>query len=206
VSVLIPLIPPGFRAAAVPDDFIWRLSVDQYHQMIRAGILTDEDPVELLEGWLVVKMPKNSPHRAATRLTSQALERLVPAGWYVGSQDPVTFLDSEPEPDLVVVRGDRRQYADHHPSPQDLALIGEVADTTLQRDRTSKKRLYAEAGIPIYWIVNLSEKQFEICSEPSGPADQPDYRRRQDYGAADTVPVVVDGREIGRVAVADLLP
>jgi len=194
------------RCAAVPPDVIWRLSVDQYHAMIHTGILTDDDPVELLEGWLVAKMPKNPPHRAVTRLLRQVLERLVPAEWYVDSQEPITTDDSEPEPDVVVVRGETRHYLDRHPGPNDVGLVIEVADTTLQRDRGFKKRLYARVGIPVYWIVNLSDNQCEVYTEPSGSGPQPDYRQRQDYGASDIIPVVLAGIEVGRIAVRELLP
>jgi Uma2 family endonuclease len=198
--------PSVETCAAVPPDVIWRLSVDQYHAMIHAGILTDDDPVELLEGWLVAKMPKNPPHRAVTRLIRQVLERLVPAEWYVDSQEPITTDDSEPEPDVVVVRGETRHYLDRHPGPHDVGLVIEVADTTLQRDRGFKKRLYARAGIPVYWLVNLSDNQCEVYTEPSGPEPQPDYRQRQDYGTSDVIPVVLAGVEIGRIAVRELLP
>lgn len=202
--------PPALRTVAVseavPTDPIWRLSIGQYHRMVQAGILTDDDPVELLEGWLVIKMPKNPPHRLTTQLTREALARLLPTGWYVDAQEPVTTQDSEPEPDVVVVRGARRDYADHHPGPRDVALVVEVADATLQRDRTLKKRLYARAGIPVYWIVNLLEKQVEVYTEPAGTADRFDYRHRQDYGPADKVPLILEGREIGCLAVQELLP
>lgn len=201
-----PLALAARGAPAVPTDPIWRLSLDQYHEMIRAGILTDDDPVELLEGWLVAKMPKNPPHRVATQLSREALERVVPAGWYVDAQEPVTIGDSEPEPDVTVVRGSRRDYRDHHPGAQDVALLAEVSDTTLQRDRGSKKRVYARANVPVYWIINLIDSQVEVYTNPSGPGEQPDYGQRQDYGPADQVPVVIDGREVGRIAVRDLLP
>ena len=82
----------------------------------------------------------------------------------------------------------------------------EVADTTLQRDRALKKRLHARAGIPTYWIINLADNQLEVYTEPTGAAEQADYRQRQDYGAADTAPLVLDGVESGRIAVRDLLP
>ncbi|MEP0853896.1 MULTISPECIES: Uma2 family endonuclease [Cyanophyceae] len=149
--------------AAVPTEPVWRLSVEQYHQMIRLGILSDDDPVELLDGWLVYKMPKNPPHRATTKLTRNALEAVIPEGWYVDTQEPITLADSEPEPDVVVVRGNTRDYLERHPGASDIALIIEVADSTLEREcpgdtlreRTSKQRLYARAGIPIYWIKLL---------------------------------------------------
>lgn len=192
--------------AAIPTDIIWRLNVEQYHAMIQAGILTDEDPVELLEGWLIYKMPKNPPHRATTKLVREALERIVPSGWYVDSQEPITTSDSEPEPDVVVVRGNTRQYLDRHPQAQDIALVIEVSDTTLQRDRTSKKRTYARAEIPVYWIVNLVERQIEIYTHPSGAVEQPDYYQRQDYGLLDSVPLAIDEAKLGSIAVRDLLP
>jgi Uma2 family endonuclease len=200
------VLPVAYRSPAVPTDYIWRLSVDQYHAMIRTGILTGDDPVELLEGWLVVKMPQNPPHRAAVRLIQQALERIVPGNWYVDTQAPITTAESEPEPDVVVVRGDTRQYLNRHPGPQDLALIVEVADTTVQRDRLLKKRLYALAGIPVYWIANLAECIFEVYTDPSGLDEQPDYRQCRDYGPTDEIPVAIEGVEIGRMAVRELLP
>ena len=194
------------QPVAVSTDVIWRFSVDQYHAMIRAGILTEDDPVELLEGWLVTKMPKNPPHSVVTQLTREALARILPSGWYVDAQEPITTADSEPEPDVMVVRGETRHYLDRHPGPQDVALVIEVADSTLQRDRSLKKRLYAAAGIPVYWIVNLPDSQIEVYTEPSGPGEQLDYRQWQNYGPADTIPVVTEGREVGRLAVRDLLP
>lgn len=190
----------------MPEPPIRRLSVDQYHQMLDAGILEDGDPIELLEGWLVEKMTKHPPHRVATRLTRGALEGAVPSGWYVDTQEPITTVDSEPEPDVSVIRGEPRKYVKRHPRPKDVGLLVEVADDSLARDRGVKKRLYARARIPFYWIVNLIDRQVEVYSKPSGPADKPDYRQRQVYGADDEVPVILDGQEIGRIAVRDLLP
>jgi hypothetical protein len=201
--------PPGMAAypgGTVPSEPIWRLTVEQYHDMIRQKILTEDDPVELLEGWLVTKMPKNPPHRVATRLLRQALERAIPAGWYVDAQEPITLSDSEPEPDGMVARGDTRQYIDRHPGAEDLALVVEVAEATLQRDRGPKKRLYARAAIPVYWIVNLPEKQVEVYSDPAGRGKEPDYGKRQDYGPASEIPLVIDGREVQRIPVKSLLP
>jgi Uma2 family endonuclease len=193
-------------AAAKPDDFIWRLSVDKYHEMIQTGILTADDPVELLEGWLVYKMPKNPPHRISVRLTQRALEAVVPAGWYVDTQEPITLIDSEPEPDVMIVRGDTRQYRDHHPGAADVALEVEVADTTLERDHGVKKAVYARAGVPVYWIINLIERVLEVYEEPAGTAETANYRERRDYAISDSASVVIDGSEVGRVAVRDLLP
>ncbi len=199
----MPVLTPH---AAVPSEPIYRLSVAQYHDMIRTGILTEDDPVELLDGWLVPKMPKNPSHRVATRLTQKGLERVVPAGWYVDSQEPITTDSSEPEPDAMIVRGDTRQYLERHPGPQDLGMVAEVSATSLQRDRGSKLRIYARARIPVYWIVNLVDRQVEVYTDPTGPAEIPAYRKRVDYRGPDSIPLVLDGTVVAQVVAQDLLP
>ncbi len=191
---------------AVPSDPIWRFSVREYHDMIRAGILAEDAPVELLDGWLVTKMMRNPPHSVATDLVRYALEQVLPKGWFVRSQNAITLATSEPEPDAVVVRGDRRTYADRHPGPEDVALVVEVADASLRRDRILKKRLYAQAGIPAYWIVDLIERRVEVYTDPSGPTDEPDYRQHRSCGTTEEVPLVVEGREVGRIAASAMLP
>lgn len=190
------------RVAGKPDDLIWRLSVDQYHEMTRAGILTSDDPVELLEGWLVSKMPKSPRHRIVTHVARDRLGGVVPAGWYVDSQEPITLDDSEPEPDVVVVRGKTSDYRDGHPGPADLALVVEVSDSTLDRDRSMKKRVYARAGIPAYWILNVVENLVEVYADPSGPSEAPGYRKTRKYAPSEKVPLIIEGREVGRMVVS----
>ncbi|MEM9164841.1 MAG: Uma2 family endonuclease [Cyanobacteria bacterium P01_F01_bin.4] len=193
--------------AAFPKDLVWRMGIDQYHAMIDAGILTDDDPVELLEGLLIFKMPKNPPHRATTRLVRSNLEKLVPADWYVDSQEPITLIDSEPEPDIVLGRGDTLQYLDRHPGSGDIALVIEVSDSTLQRDRTTKKRAYARAGIPFYWIVNLIDTQVEVYSQPVSQSDvESDYSQQRVYQGTEQIAVVIEETVVGAVAIASILP
>src|SRR5947209_4558415 len=171
-----PISPAAAEDAAVPTEPIYRLSVAQYHAMADHGILDEDDPVELLEGWLVQKMTKHRPHSVVTRRTRRALERVVPAGWYVDSQEPLTTVDSEPEPDVLVAREDLADNLERHPGPADIALTVEVADSSLRQDQGAKKRVYARAGIPVYWIANLVESRFEVYTDPTGPAEEPDYR------------------------------
>jgi Uma2 family endonuclease len=190
----------------VPDVPIYRLSVAQYHAMAEAGILTEDDRVELLEGWLVQKMTKHPPHILATLFVRRTLERLLLKGWYVNSQEPITTSESEPEPDIFVARGEPEEYRDRHPGSADVVLVVEVADSSLRQDREAKKRVYARAGIAVYWIVNLVEGQIEVYSDPTGPDEEPDYRQRRDYGLDETIPVVVVGEEVGRLPVRELLP
>jgi Uma2 family endonuclease len=193
------------KSLMIPSAPIWRLSVDQYHSMIDAGVLTDDDPVELLEGWLVTKMPKNLPHTLATQLARDVLAGVLPSGWFINTQEPITTADSEPEPDVMIVRGERRDYVERHPQPEEVALVIEVAHTTLQRDRTLKLRIYANARIRLYWILNLEERQLEVYSEPFGAGDQASYRQRNDYQEADEVPIMIGDQEVGRLTVRDLL-
>lgn len=193
--------PPG-----PPPEPIARITVEQYHAMINADILTEDHPVELLEGVLVEKTAKKSPHRVATGLTRKALDRILPPGWYVDSQEPITTSDSEPEPDVYAARGDTRDYRDRHPGPGDVALLVEVADSSLARDRGPKKRIYARARIPVYWIVNLIDRQIEVHTDPTGPAELPDYRQRQIFKPGESVPVVLDAKEVGTIEVNAILP
>lgn len=191
---------------AVPSVPIWRLSVQQYHQMIDAGILTTDAPIELLEGWLVHKMPKTPTHRITTKLVRKALAKLTPSGYSVDSLEAITLEDSEPEPDVVVVRGKPRSADDRPPTAQDIELVVEIADSTLERDRTLKKRLYARAGIPQYWLVDLLELCIEVYTEPTGFIGEPDYQQVQSYELADFVPVAIGQMEMGQLAVREVLP
>lgn len=191
---------------ATADDSFFRISVAQYHAMAGTGILTDGDPVELIEGLLLQKMTKHPPHTLATELTRETLDEVLPTGWFVNVQEPITTLDSEPEPDVTVVRGRRRDYSGRHPEPRDVGLVIEVAGDSIHRDRGRKKRAYARAAIPVYWIVNLIDRQIEVCTDPTGPAEEPDYRSQRDFPATESVPIVIDGQEVGRLKVADVLP
>jgi Uma2 family endonuclease len=206
MATLVESIELPADQSAIPTVPIWRFSVAQYHEMARVGILSEDAPVELLNGWVVPKMTKNPPHSGTTRLVRAALERVIPPGWFVDTQEPITLATSEPEPDVAVIRGDRRRYLDRHPSPAEVALVVEVADASLDRDEIVKKPLYAEASIPVYWIVNLVEHRVEVHTDPSGPGREPVYRSRHDYTPSDEIPVLIDAREIARIPVRDLLP
>ena len=184
----------------------YRLSVKQYTEMVSLGILTEQDRVELIEGRLVTKMSKTPPHVLAVKRTFGLLYALVPANWHVTRDDPVSTLDGVPEPDISVLRGQPDAYADRVPEPGDVGLVVEVADSSLPFDQRVKRPGYARAEIPIYWIVNIPDRRLEVHSAPTGPAGQPDYRVRTIHGPEQTVPLVLDGAEIARIAVRDLLP
>jgi Uma2 family endonuclease len=205
-AVLAPAGKQPVRSPDLPLDYFYRLSVDQYHAMIRFSILTENDPVELLEGCLVLKMGINPKHWFATGQLRDWLVGLGLTDYFVHSQEPIVTEDSEPEPDVAVVRGRRLDYFDVSPTASGIALVVEVSDSTLTDDRTVKKRIYARAGIPIYWIVNLVDQQIEIYTLPTGSTNKPDYANCEIIGREGEVQLVLDGREVGRLPVEKLIP
>ena len=183
-----------------------RFSVSEYHRLIALGILTEDDNLELLEGYLVHKMTRNPPHDAALQRGTYTWVHILPPGWRVRVQSAITLAESEPEPDFAIVRGDLQTYSSRHPDPGDIALVVEVADATLPGDRDDKGRIYARAGIPCYWIVNVNDQQVEEYSSPSGPGPDPRYAQRVDHLAGDSISLSLGGTAVIQVAVRDLLP
>ncbi|MGE3808289.1 MAG: Uma2 family endonuclease [Gemmataceae bacterium] len=181
-------------------------SVDEYHRLIHIGLLTEDDPVELLEGWIVPKMPRNELHDVALDLVQEPLRARLPAGYRLRVQSAITTLDSEPEPDFAIVPGPATRFLAHHPLPAEIELLVEVSDSTLNRDRTDKGRLYARAGIAVYWIVNLVDRQIEVYTDPTGPDPVPAYRIRQEFGINDSVPLQLGGLAVDSVPVRELMP
>ncbi len=111
--------------------------------------------------------------------------------------------NSEPElRDVVVIRGDTRDYFDGHPGAENVAIVVEIAETSLDRDRIVKKRIYAAAGIPFYWLLDLVNRKLEVYSEPQAS----DYLRCDVYSPEDAAAVILDARSIGAIPVASLLP
>jgi Uma2 family endonuclease len=149
------------------DASIARFSVARYQKMVETGILTAEDKVDLLENYVVLKMPRNPPHDGTIDLASEPLSLRLPLGWYVQIQQTVVLTDSQPEPDLTIVRGNRRSYLARHPGPTDVGLVIEVANSSLLRDQRDKTRIYARAAIAWYWIINLVDQRVEVYSQPS---------------------------------------
>ncbi|MGB0560393.1 MAG: Uma2 family endonuclease [Spirulinaceae cyanobacterium] len=194
------------RLSTVPTEPIWRLTVGQYHQMIATGILTADDRVELLDGLLTLQMPKKPSHRLVTKLLRTLLESLTPPDWYTDSQEPITLANSEPEPDVMLVKGNPRDYSDRHPSGAELGLVVEIADATLKRDQTLKKQLYAEAKIPCYWLINLPERSLTIYTEPMTQEGQSDYQKSETIAEMGVISVMVAGQEWGAIELSEVLP
>ena len=212
MSALLTAPPPA--PAAPPPAQPYYLSrvgrrtftLAEYHRMIETGVLKSGEPYELLEGHLVQKMSRGTPHDSAVQVLNKRFVRMAPVGWEPRCQCAVTLPPgSEPEPDLCFARGDETTYRDHHPGPTEIGLLVEVADSSLLDDRHDKGRIYARAGVPVYWVVNVADKVIEVYTRPCGPAAAQAFADRADYAPGSAVPVVLDGVTVGTVAVAEVV-
>ncbi len=196
-----PPLPPKW----IPKR-LGRLTVDQYEAMVDSDVFTKHDRFVLINGYLVTKVTKKPPHVIASELLRDELIGLVPrAQWRVMVEAPVRIPHyNEPEPDVSLARGKAKDYANRHPGPADLALVVEVAKSSLFEDRQMAK-IYGAAGIPVYWIVNLRARQIEVYTflKRRGATR---YGKPRIFKAGQSVPVVVDGKEVGQLAVVDILP
>ncbi len=181
-----------------------RWTRQEYHQLAESGVLRPDERVELIEGEIVEMPPQLSPHATGVCLAEDALRAAFGPGFVVRAQLPLALGEySEPEPDVAVVVGGPRDYAKAHPTTA--VLVVEVSDATLAFDRNVKASLYAAAGIPEYWIVNLVHRQLEVHCDPGA---LPEAR----YGFGYRVRTIARPGEVvaapsgGRVAVDDLLP
>lgn len=197
------LAHPGPATPAGDDPPLWPITVALYTRMVAQGILTERDPVYLWQGRLAPLMPINRPHSLSVVLGYRELGRILPGGFHVESEQPLAFRrqHSVPQPDLMVLRGRVEDYPRDFPTTGDAPLVVEVADSTLARDRKLAGD-YASEGLPVYWIVNIPERCIEVFTEPVEGA----YNRITPYAEDQEAPVVLDGREFGRLRVRDLLP
>jgi Uma2 family endonuclease len=196
-----PSSVPATLAGAQILDHLYRMTVDEYEQLADSGVLR-ERRVELVNGWLARKMTTKPPHVVAVDAAREALAGILPAGWWLRDEKPVRIPEfDEPEPDISVVRGSRQDYRARHPGPGEIEFVIEVSDTSLAWDRREKLAAYARAAVPSYWILNLIDRQLEVFTSPESQV----YRARQVLGPGDKAPVVIDGAEAGKIAVAALL-
>lgn len=204
-SATLTFHPRGHTVASVSDSAIRtrRWTRAEYGRAVEAGIFREDEPLELLAGRLVVAEPKRRPHALATGLVADALRRAFGIGWYVQIQDPIALNPtSEPEPDVAVVRGAPRDYPREHPAHP--VLVVEVAEWSLRLDRRLKSRLYARAGIPEYWILNLVSRVLEVHRAPRREGRRYTYGDIQVLGPEATVNPLA--APTARISVADLLP
>ena len=181
-----------------------RWSVDEYHKLIADGTLTKNHRLELLKGVIVEKMTTNPDHSAFVRRIQQLIVRMLPETYWLRIQSPITLRDSEPEPDLAIVRPDPLEMK-RHPGPADVLLVIEVSSSSLLTDRY-KGDIYGEACIPFYWIVNLPARRVEVYSHPVATAEGLRYGEPTVFQPGEAVPVILDGQEIGSLHAEQILP
>ena len=178
----------------------------EYARLIDHGILDEDEPIELLDGLLLLKEPQHSAHRTAVLLVARALERAFGEGWFVQVQSPIILDDrSEPEPDVCVVRGAPRDDVASH--PRHPALVVEVAESGLVMARGRKAAAYARGRITDYWIVNLTDRVVEVHREPARPGPalrHATYLAVHALRAGEGIAALAAPR--APISVADLLP
>jgi len=159
-------------------------SVTEYYRMAEAGILSEDDRVELIEGEIVIMSPIGSPHSACIDRLTRLLVYGAGEAAIVRVQNPIHLSDySEPQPDLCLLKPREDFYADHHPTPSDVLIVIEVADTSLAYDQTVKATLYAKAGIAEYWLVDLNHDLITVYTQPVNGY----YRNSQRFGRGDSL-------------------
>jgi Uma2 family endonuclease len=143
-------------------------TVKEYHKLGEVGIFNPEERLELIEGNIIKISAKGTVHASATRRTATLLHNLVGNQAAVYNKSPIALDDnSEPEPDIAVVKIDPFDYASHHPTPSEVYLIIEVADSSLTFDREIKAKAYARSGIADYWVLNVGDRQLHVFREPA---------------------------------------
>jgi Uma2 family endonuclease len=209
MSTIATTFPAALPSLSTPPPrALYRLSIDKYEAKVRSGVFTNRDRLELIEGFLVAKMAQHLPHTVSSELCRVKLDRMLPPGWHLRIERPLRIpsRSSKPEPDLVVFWGEIRDFAPRDPEPTDIALVIEVADSSLDDDRNLMSRVYGGAGVDFYWIVNLVERQVEAYSSPSGPSEPIGYRHCDVYRPGQDVPFGVAGSEVGRIPVDAFWP
>jgi len=175
----------------------------EYERAVAAGVFAPGARLELVDGEIVEMTPQGSRHAVAVQLVEEAQRRLFPAGFSVRVQMPLALDEvSEPEPDLAVVRGEPRDHVARHPGPGDALLVVEVAEATLAWDRDVKAALYARAGVPECWVVDVAGRALHVMREPAPGG----YGGRCVLGPGDQVLPVAAPPGGEPVRVADLLP
>lgn len=184
------------RREAAPHPVRW--TREQYYRMGKLGWF-DGKRVELIDGEIVEMSPIGAVHAAVVVIVQETLQKVFTQNCHIRSQAPVSILESsEPEPDIAVVAGSARDYLGSH--PKTALLVVEVSDATLSIDRTRKSLIYAQAGIPEYWIVNLKARQLEVRRNPTAKG----YSSTQTLSDQDEVSPL--SAPDAKIKVADLLP
>lgn len=193
-----------------PFAHVGHTTVAEYHAMIRAGVFDTEEKerCELIEGWIMPKHRQSHGHCFVREELASLFRRVsFPTGWMHSQTVSHVSADSHPEPDGSILREEWMIRPARYPRADEVAVVIEAADTSLEFDQTVKQCVYATAGIPVYWLVNLIDKILEVFTDPvTPPTGAPHYRTSTIYSPGDTVPLVVRGQPVAALAVSDFMP
>jgi Uma2 family endonuclease len=194
-----PITSPAAPAAPPVAD-VYRMDIDEFE---RVADLLKAERVELIDGFIVERGAMDPPHVLSSEKLRRKLDRLLPDGWFVREDKPVQVHRTyEPLPDIAVVRGEPDTYEIRHPKPADVAMIVEISDSTLTKDRGEKQVNYARGGVSVNWIVSLTDRQVEVYTGLNADG----YASCVIYKSEQSVPVVIDRVEVGQIAVDEILP
>jgi Uma2 family endonuclease len=169
-----------FSKTDIPHVQPKRFTVDDYHRLVSLGFLGEDDHIELIRGELIQMAAKGVRHEFCLRRLLRQLPKLIEDRATLQCQAPIMLsFDGEPEPDFAILRNREDDYATAHPTPEDVWLVIEIGDSSLEYDQTVKLSLYAEAAIAEYWIFNLVDRHLEVYTEPSQVGDSFDYLNRR---------------------------
>lgn len=162
---------------------VYRFNVRQYARMLEAGVIGEDDRLELIEGRIVRMAPKNLRHAIATKRANRCFSKLLDDRVIVSVQDPILLNDlSESEPDIALLAPPEIRYLQNHPKPADIYLVLEIADSSLPFDRDVKCPLFAQNGILQFCLLNLQAREVEDYQDPS----ENGYRKKMTYGEQDS--------------------
>jgi Uma2 family endonuclease len=181
----------------------YRFTADQVLNMVEAGIIPDDQDVELWDG-VIYLMTKYEPHNAIVGNLANLIRSLTPAGYFVREEKSAAYEEhSLPEPDIAICVGGVFDHLPNVPSLTKMELVVEVNASTRRADHVDKLAGYAAVGVPTYWIVDVEARQVVVCT---GPTAAGEYDQRMTRRPGDGLDVVIAGESRGRIAVADLFP
>lgn len=211
MSAIMPPAVPAQEAEEAADSGVraYAWTVEAFYRAIESGVFANPQWLELMDGEIIDHMsPQQTPHVQAILLCVEAMRAAFGVSFHVRAQSPLNVNQrTEPEPDVMVIRGALRDYDTRKPIAENVALLLEISDTTLSYDRHRKAAIYAEAGIAEYWLLNLNARMLEARRDPVPMPDTTHgfgYRATFLFAESETVSPLTAPQAV--IHVADLLP
>jgi hypothetical protein len=202
-------VDPSQADAGASTWMPYRMTAEEYFRAVDADVFLHERRIELWEGWIQEKKAKQLVQAVVQAVLCHALFRVVPRGWSPWLEAQIHINDfTAPLPELAIIRGDLDDYCrrDSFPNPNDIGLVVELAETSVRKHLNETLRVYAQAGLPCYWVVNFVAGRVEVYSQPRVESEVAMYSVIEMFDRDKDVPLVLDDQEVARIPVCDLLP